>query len=150
MKFKIFNSFYFFSTFSTFFQIRNKIIHDHRFVDNEDISQYKEKQLSLFRRNSIGFVFQFYNLIGNLTALDNVEIASEICKNPMDASKVLTGVELQDRMNSFPSQLSGKEQKSFTTYGSLINILKGIVALLFFISSLLAIIVIYNLRHQYA
>ncbi len=80
-------------------------------VDNEDISQYNEKQLTLFRRNSIGFVFQFYNLIGNLTALDNVEIASEICKNPMDASKVLTEVGLQDRMNSFPSQLSGGEQQ---------------------------------------
>ncbi len=80
-------------------------------VNQEDISQYNEKQLTLFRRNTIGFVFQFYNLISNLTALDNVEIASEICKSPLLAKQVLKEVGLQDRMNSFPSQLSGGEQQ---------------------------------------
>ncbi len=80
-------------------------------VDNEDISKYNEKQLTLFRRNSIGFVFQFYNLMPNLTALDNVEIASEICQNPLDSKEALKAVGLDTRMKNFPSQLSGGEQQ---------------------------------------
>ena len=80
-------------------------------VDKEDISKYNEKQLTLFRRNSIGFVFQFYNLMANLTAIDNVEIASEICKNPLDSTEALKAVGLETRMKNFPSQLSGGEQQ---------------------------------------
>lgn len=80
-------------------------------VDKEDISKYNEKQLTLFRRNSIGFVFQFYNLMANLTAIDNVEIASEICKNPLDSKEALKTVGLETRMKNFPSQLSGGEQQ---------------------------------------
>ena len=80
-------------------------------VDGFDISKYNDKQLTLYRRNSIGFVFQFYNLMNNLTAIDNVEIASEICSSPLDGKDVLRQVGLEDRMNSFPSQLSGGEQQ---------------------------------------
>lgn len=80
-------------------------------VDKEDISKYNEKQLTLFRRNSIGFVFQFYNLMPNLTALDNVEIATEICSNPLKSEDALKSVGLEDRMQNFPSQLSGGEQQ---------------------------------------
>ena len=80
-------------------------------VDKEDISKYNEKKLTLFRRNSIGFVFQFYNLMPNLTAIDNVEIASEICQNPMDSKDALRAVGLDTRMKNFPSQLSGGEQQ---------------------------------------
>lgn len=80
-------------------------------VDKEDISKYNEKQLTLFRRNSIGFVFQFYNLMPNLTAVDNVEIASEICENPLDSVEALRAVGLETRMKNFPSQLSGGEQQ---------------------------------------
>lgn len=80
-------------------------------VDGEDISKYGDKQLTLYRRNSIGFVFQFYNLMNNLTALDNVEIASEMCISPLNGKEVLKQVGLEDRMNNFPSQLSGGEQQ---------------------------------------
>lgn len=80
-------------------------------VDGEDISKYNDKKLTLFRRNSIGFVFQFYNLIPNLTALDNVEIASEISKNPLNSEETLKLVGLGDRIHNFPSQLSGGEQQ---------------------------------------
>lgn len=80
-------------------------------VDGEDISKYNDKKLTLFRRNSIGFVFQFYNLIPNLTAIDNVEIASEISKNPLGSLESLRLVGLEERANNFPSQLSGGEQQ---------------------------------------
>lgn len=80
-------------------------------VDGEDISQYNDKKLTSFRRNSIGFVFQFYNLLGNLTALDNVEIASELSNEPLDAKVALSEVGLEHRMFNFPSQLSGGEQQ---------------------------------------
>ena len=81
------------------------------FVDGVKVSSYNEKQLTLYRRYDVGFVFQFYNLIQNLTALENVEIASEICKNPLDAKKTLEQVGLAERMNNFPAQLSGGEQQ---------------------------------------
>lgn len=81
------------------------------YVDGEDISKYKDKKLTDFRRNSIGFVFQFYNLINNLTALDNVEIAAEICNNSLDSIKVMEEVGLKERCNNFPTQLSGGEQQ---------------------------------------
>lgn len=80
-------------------------------VDASDVSDYSKKQLTLYRRADIGFVFQFYNLIQNLTALENVELASEICKNPLDAAQTLRDVGLGDRMNNFPAQLSGGEQQ---------------------------------------
>ncbi|MBU3840010.1 MAG: ABC transporter ATP-binding protein [Candidatus Ruminococcus intestinipullorum] len=80
-------------------------------VDGKDITKYREKQLTGYRRDEIGFVFQFYNLIPNLTALENVEMALQICKNPLDAKKVLEEVGLGNRMNNFPAQLSGGEQQ---------------------------------------
>ena len=80
-------------------------------VDGEDVSLYNDKKLTYYRRDDVGFVFQFYNLMPNLTALDNVEIAAEICKNHLNASKVLEDVGLKERMHNFPSQLSGGEQQ---------------------------------------
>ncbi|MCR5283357.1 MAG: ABC transporter ATP-binding protein [Lachnospiraceae bacterium] len=80
-------------------------------VDGLMISSYKKKQLTTYRRTDVGFVFQFYNLVQNLTALENVELAAQICKNPLPAAGVLTDVGLADRMKNFPSQLSGGEQQ---------------------------------------
>ena len=80
-------------------------------IDGEDISRYNRKQLTEYRRHDVGFVFQFYNLIGNLTALENVELANQICRNPLDASQVLQNVGLGGRVKNFPSQLSGGEQQ---------------------------------------
>ena len=80
-------------------------------VDGAKINEYRPKQLIGYRRYDIGFVFQFYNLIPNLTAKENVELASQICKNPLDAKEVLTQVGLGERMDNFPSQLSGGEQQ---------------------------------------
>lgn len=80
-------------------------------LDGEEISAYTKKQLTAYRRYDVGFVFQFYNLVQNLTALENVELAAQICKEPLDAATVLTDVGLQDRMKNFPAQLSGGEQQ---------------------------------------
>lgn len=80
-------------------------------LDGEDISKYNRKQLVGYRRHDVGFVFQFYNLIQNLTALENVELANQICRNPMDARTVLSEVGLSERMGNFPGQLSGGEQQ---------------------------------------
>ena len=80
-------------------------------VDGTDIGKYSEKQLTAYRRDDIGFVFQFYNLVQNLTALENVELALQICKNPLDAEEVLKDVGLGSRMKNFPAQLSGGEQQ---------------------------------------
>lgn len=80
-------------------------------VDGREISGLKERQLTAYRRDDIGFVFQFYNLIPNLTALENVELALQICKNPMDAREVLEEVGLGERTDNFPAQLSGGEQQ---------------------------------------
>ena len=80
-------------------------------VDGRDISHLRGRRLTKYRRYDIGFVFQFYNLVGNLTALENVELASEICQNPMDPGEALDRVGLQDRKNNFPAQLSGGEQQ---------------------------------------
>ena len=79
------------------------------FVDGENIVKYSPKNLISYRRDDIGFVFQFYNLIPNLTALENVELALQICKEPLDAKEVLEQVGLGDRINNFPAQLSGGE-----------------------------------------
>ena len=81
------------------------------FVDGVEVSAFNERKLTDYRRYDVGFVFQFYNLIQNLTALENVEIASEICKNPLDAAKVLEDVGLGGRKANFPAQLSGGEQQ---------------------------------------
>ena len=80
-------------------------------IDGQDISAYNRKQLTEYRRHDVGFVFQFYNLIGNLTALENVELANQICRNPLDAAQVLQNVGLGARVKNFPSQLSGGEQQ---------------------------------------
>lgn len=80
-------------------------------LDGKKISDYKPKQLAAYRRYDIGFVFQFYNLVQNLTALENVELASQICKEPIDAMTVLRQVGLENRANNFPAQLSGGEQQ---------------------------------------
>lgn len=80
-------------------------------VDGQDITKYSERQLTGYRRDDIGFVFQFYNLIPNLTALENVEMALQICRNPLDARAVLKEVGLEGRMDNFPAQLSGGEQQ---------------------------------------
>jgi len=80
-------------------------------VDENEISKYSTKQLTTYRRYDIGFVFQFYNLIQNLTALENIELATQICKEPHDPLKILDQVGLLDRKNNFPAQLSGGEQQ---------------------------------------
>ena len=80
-------------------------------IDGTVVSRMKEKELSAFRNKNIGFVFQFYNLVPNLTALENVELAMQICKNPLDAKEVLREVGLEKRMGNFPAQLSGGEQQ---------------------------------------
>ena len=80
-------------------------------VDGQDITAYSQKRLTAYRRDDIGFVFQFYNLIPNLTALENVELALQICKDPMDAREVMEEVGLGARLNNFPAQLSGGEQQ---------------------------------------
>lgn len=80
-------------------------------VDGNDITKYNRKKLTAYRRDDIGFVFQFYNLVPNLTALENVELALQICKNPLDAESVLKEVGLGERLNNFPAQLSGGEQQ---------------------------------------
>lgn len=81
------------------------------FLDKKEITKYTEKELINYRRYDIGFVFQFYNLIQNLTALENVELANQLCENALDAAKTLELVGLKNRMNNFPSQLSGGEQQ---------------------------------------
>ena len=80
-------------------------------VDGTDIATLSHKQLIAYRRNDIGFVFQFYNLVQNLTALENVELALQICKDPLPADQVLRDVGLGDRLGNFPAQLSGGEQQ---------------------------------------
>ena len=80
-------------------------------VDGTRVSGFNARQLTTYRRHDIGFVFQFYNLVGNLTALENVELAAQICKNPLDAATVLDEVGLAKRANNFPGQLSGGEQQ---------------------------------------
>ncbi|MEC4176485.1 ABC transporter ATP-binding protein [Adlercreutzia sp. R21] len=80
-------------------------------LDGAEVSSFSRKQLTKYRRYDIGFVFQFYNLVSNLTARENVELASQICKNPLPADEVLASVGLADRVRNFPGQLSGGEQQ---------------------------------------
>lgn len=79
--------------------------------DGKDISKFNKRELTAYRRHDVGFVFQFYNLIPNLTALENVEIAAQLCKNPISASEALSMVGLSERAGNFPAQLSGGEQQ---------------------------------------
>lgn len=81
------------------------------YLDGKRVSAYNEKQLTTYRRFDVGFVFQFYNLVQNLTALENVELAAQICKEPLDAATVLKEVGLEGRLSNFPAQLSGGEQQ---------------------------------------
>ena len=90
-------------------------------VDGKDITNLKNKDLIKYRRNDIGFVFQFYNLVQNLTAQENVELATEICKNSLNPTEVLKKVGLKDRLNNFPSQLSGGEQQRVALARALVN-----------------------------
>ena len=80
-------------------------------VDGVNIAKFTEKELTQYRRDDVGFVFQFYNLVQNLTALENVELAAQICKNPVSAEEILAEVGLSNRLDNFPSQLSGGEQQ---------------------------------------
>ncbi len=80
-------------------------------VDDQEISSMSEHELTTYRRNKIGFVFQFYNLVPNLTVLENVQLAKEICSDPLDSKEMLTKVGLEDRLDNFPSQISGGEQQ---------------------------------------
>lgn len=80
-------------------------------IDGKNIANYNRKELTTYRRNDVGFVFQFYNLVQNLTAKENVELASEIVKNALDPVQVLKDVGLEKRINNFPAQLSGGEQQ---------------------------------------
>ena len=80
-------------------------------VDDIRISDFSQRELTTYRRYDVGFVFQFYNLVGNLTALENVELAAQICKDPLDAASILAGVGLEHRANNFPGQHSGGEQQ---------------------------------------
>ena len=83
----------------------------HIWLDGKEVSAYNQRQLTDYRRYDVGFVFQFYNLVQNLTALENVELAAEICREPLDARETLAHVGLEDRLNNFPAQLSGGEQQ---------------------------------------
>lgn len=80
-------------------------------LDGQEVTSFNERELMLYRRHEIGFVFQFYNLVQTLTALENVELATQICRDPLDAAEALTQVGLSERLNNFPAQLSGGEQQ---------------------------------------
>jgi putative ABC transport system ATP-binding protein len=97
-------------------------------LDGKEISAMNKKQLTEYRRHDVGFVFQFYNLIGNLTALENVELANQICKEPLDAEQVLRDVGLEARLKNFPSQLSGGEQQRVAIARALVNNPEAIIA----------------------
>ena len=90
-------------------------------VDGNDITQYNKKQLVGYRRNDIGFVFQFYNLVPNLTALENVELAAQVCRDSLDAAQTLEKVGLGARKNNFPAQLSGGEQQRVAIARAIVN-----------------------------
>ena len=97
-------------------------------LDGNKISEYNQKQLTTYRRYDVGFVFQFYNLVQNLTALENVELASEICKDPLDARDTLVEVGLGERLKNFPAQLSGGEQQRVAIARALVNNPQMIIA----------------------
>ena len=90
---------------------RHGFAHKRIFAGEQEISDMSEHELTTYRRNRIGFVFQFYNLVPNLTVLENVQLAMEICENPLDSKEMLTKVGLESRLYNFPSQISGGEQQ---------------------------------------
>lgn len=90
-------------------------------LDGARVSSFSRKQLTQYRRHDIGFVFQFYNLVQNLTARENVELASQICRDPLDADEVLAAVGLADRVRNFPGQLSGGEQQRVAIARAIVN-----------------------------
>ena len=98
------------------------------FLGEEEISAYNARQLTAYRRHDIGFVFQFYNLVPNLTALENVELAAQICREPLDAAEVLRSVGLENRLSNFPAQLSGGEQQRVAIARALLNNPSTIIA----------------------
>lgn len=98
-------------------------------LDGECVSSFDSKRLTTYRRYDVGFVFQFYNLVQNLTARENVELASEICKDPLDADTVLAEVGLSDRKNNFPAQLSGGEQQRVSIARALAKIQRSCSAM---------------------
>ena len=87
------------------------VTHGHVLIDGTDITAFHKRELTCYRRTEIGFVFQFYNLVPNLTALENVELAAQVCRDALDAREILTKVGLEERLDNFPSQLSGGEQQ---------------------------------------
>lgn len=93
----------------------------HVWLDGQDVSHFSEKELTTYRRYDVGFVFQFYNLVQNLTALENVELASEICRDPLDPAATLESVGLGERLNNFPAQLSGGEQQRVSIARAIVN-----------------------------
>lgn len=90
-------------------------------IDGKNISKFKKKELTKYRREDIGFVFQFYNLVPNLTALENVELATQICKHPLNPKSILEKVGLKNRLKNFPSQLSGGEQQRVAIARAIVN-----------------------------
>ena len=89
----------------------DRLTSGHVLLAGEDVSGFDRRQLTAYRRHEVGFVFQFYNLLPNMTALENVQIAGQLCKNPIPADEVLRQVGLGERMQNFPAQLSGGEQR---------------------------------------
>ena len=106
----------------------DRLTSGHVLLAGEDVSGFDRRQLTTYRRHEVGFVFQFYNLIPNLTALENVELALQICKNPMDAKEVLEEVGLGDRLDNFPAQLSGGEQQKIAISRAILSDSKVIFA----------------------
>ena len=99
----------------------DRLTSGHVLLAGEDVSGFDRRQLTTYRRHEVGFVFQFYNLLPNMTALENVQIAGQLCKNPIPADEVLRQVGLGERMQNFPAQLSGGEQQRVAIARALIN-----------------------------
>ena len=99
----------------------DRLTSGHVLLAGEDVSGFDRKRLTTYRRHEVGFVFQFYNLLPNMTALENVQIAGQLCKNPIPADEVLRQVGLGERMQNFPAQLSGGEQQRVAIARALVN-----------------------------
>ena len=106
----------------------DRLTSGHVLLAGEDVSGFDRRQLTAYRRHEVGFVFQFYNLLPNMTALENVQIAGQLCKNPIPADEVLRQVGLGERMQNFPAQLSGGEQQRVAIARALINNPSTIIA----------------------